>query len=42
MYRPENKILHLTAVVTFYQILSFAIQQDAPACSPLTRSNDGP
>lgn len=42
MHRLENKILHLTAVVTFYQVLSFAIQQDAPACSPLTRSNDGP
>lgn len=42
MYRLENKILHLTAVVTFYQVLSFAIQQDALACSPLTRSNDGP
>ena len=42
MYRLENKILHLTAVVTFYQVLSFAIQQDAPFLSPLTRSNDGP
>lgn len=42
MYRHENKILHLTAVVTFYHVLLFAIQQYALLCFPLIRSYDGP